>query len=64
MHQLNIAEIKKRDYKKKLVKNIKVSLKKKETMQQYGHKQYKNLSEDEKQGLLSIKKILQDKKKC
>ena len=46
----------KKGYQKKLVKDIKVFLnKKKEKKQQYGHKLFKNLS-DEKQKLVEYKK--------
>ena len=40
---------------KKLAKNTKIILKKKKKKQHYGHERYKNISEDEKQSLLSIK---------
>ena len=45
--------------KKKLMEDIKIILKKKKKKkQQYGCECYKNLSENEKKGLLSIEKIL------
>ena len=46
------------------MEDIKIILKKKKKKkQQYGCECYKNLSENEKKGLLSIEKILQNKKK-
>ena len=46
------------------MEDIKIILKKKKKKkQQYGYECYKNLSENEKKGLLSIEKILQNKKK-
>ena len=45
--------------KKKLMEDIKIILKKKKKKkQQYGCECYKNLSENETKGLLSIEKIL------
>ena len=42
---------------KKLMKNMKVFLKKKKKKkQQYGHEQYKNLPEDDKQRLVEYRK--------
>ena len=47
----------KKDYKRKLVKNIEVSLKKeKKKKWQYGSEQYKNLPEDEGQKLAEYRK--------
>ena len=52
-------EKKKKDYKKNLVKNIKVfPKKKKKKKQQYGRESCKNLSEDEKQACWVQTKIL------
>ena len=53
--QPNIIKKIKKDYKKNLVRDIKLFLKKKKK-QQYGLERYKNLPEDEKQSLLSIEK--------
>ena len=47
---------KKNDFKKKLAKSQNLFRKEKEKRQQYGHARYKNLSENEKQSLLSIEK--------
>ena len=47
----------KKDYKRKLVKNIEVSLKKeKKKKWQYGSEQYKNLPEDKEQKLAEYRK--------
>ena len=47
MYQLNIIKKIKKDYKRKLMKDTKIFLKKKKKKtQQYGCKPYKNLSED------------------
>ena len=49
----------KKDFKKRLVKHIKVFLKKKKKeTEQYGRERYKNLPEGKNKGLLSIEKIL------
>ena len=46
----------KEDYKKELMKDIKIFLRKKKKKKQYdGRKSYKNLSEDEKQKLVDYR---------
>ena len=49
-HRLNIIKIIKKTLKKMLMKNIKIK------KEQFGHKRFKNVPEDEKQSLLSIEK--------
>ena len=56
MCQLNIIKKIKKYYKKKLVKDIKIFLKKENRMQQYGREHYKNLSEDKKHKLVGYRK--------
>ena len=55
-YQLNITEITKKNYKKRLEKNIEVFPKKKKKKQQYGCEQYTNLSNDENQRLAEYRK--------
>ena len=56
-YHLNIIKKIKKDYKEKLVKDIKIFLKKKKKKkQQYGRECYENLSEDEKQKLAGHRK--------
>ena len=56
-YQLKIIKKIKKDYKKMLMKDIKIFLKKKKKKkQQYGRECYKNLSEDEKQKLVEYRK--------
>ena len=50
-----ITKIAKKDYKKRLVKDIK-TFPKKEKKQQYGCERYKNLSEDEIQRIVEYRK--------
>ena len=55
---IKMYKIIKNDYKKKLVKDINVFLrKKKKKKQQYGREWYKNLPEDKKQKLAECRKI-------
>ena len=58
VYQLNKIKKIKKDYKKKLEKDIKIFLKKKKKKkkQQYGRECYKNLSEDKKQKLVEYRK--------
>ena len=59
IYQLNIFKKIKKEYKKDLMKDIRIFLKnkkKKKKKQQYGCECYKNLSEEEKQKLLGIEK--------
>ena len=54
----------KKDYKRKLAKDIKIFLKKKKKKnQQYGHERYKNLSKGEKKNKLAEYRKKQNKKK-
>ena len=54
----------KKDYKRKLAKDIKIFLKKKKKKnQQYGHERYKNLSKGEKINKLAEYRKKQNKKK-
>ena len=53
----------KKEYKKKLVEDAKIFLKKKkENKQLYGHECYKNLSKDKNKSLLIIRKIIECEK--
>ena len=52
----NIIKKVKKDYKKKLIKDIKVFLKKKKKKREDGRERYKNLVEDEKQKLVEYRK--------
>ena len=64
-HQVNFAEITKKDQKRSLVKNMEVFLKmEKDKIQQYGSEQQKNLSEDKKTktGGVKIKDIMKCRK--
>ena len=57
LYQQNIIKKIKKDYKKKLLENIKIYLKKKkEKKRQYGCERYKNLSKDETQKLVEYRK--------
>ena len=57
IYQLNIIKKVKKDYKRKLVKDIKVCLKKKKKKKrQYGREGYKNLSHVEKNKLVEYRK--------
>ena len=59
IHKQSIIKITKKDYKKKLVKDVKVFLKKKKknvTIWSYGGKRYENLQEEEKQKLNKYRK--------
>ena len=56
-HQLNIIKIINKDYKEKVLEDIKVFLKmKKRKKQQYGCEQYKNIPQDGKQKRVEHKK--------
>ena len=62
IYQLNAIKKIKRGHKKKLVKDIKISSKKKkawERSERYGSERYKKLSEDEKQKLLEYTKNIE-----
>ena len=57
IYHLNIIKKIKKDYKKKLVKDIKIFLKKKKKKKrQYGCERYKSLSEEEKEKLVEYRK--------